>query len=559
MSAPNILGRYKIEAHLGTGAFADVYKATDQTLDRTVALKVLKPTLIADGEAFSRFVREAKITANLFNPHTATVLDLGEADGHYFLAMRYVDGRSLEKILAAGRGLSWDEALKITEQIGGALDFAHKKGLVHRDVKPQNILISNDEEGAVLTDFGLVRAMATSGMTTTGSFLGTPAYMAPEIWEGKDATAATDQYALACVLVEMLTGKVLFDGKTPPAVMAKHFQTPSLPPDLPEHVVIALQRALARSSAERHESIHAFIDSLDDLPQKPRLEPRPVPKRPARKVDGAQPQKQKVKRDLVSGSHLQIRGNRLTVTLATGIDLAFVRIPAGEFLMGTGAFGGFFIDNGPQHKVDLPQYWIGKAPVTNIQYRTFVKATGYLAPDYWGHGKIPKGMEEHPVTEVAWDDARAFCQWASKLIGASILLETIHLPSEAEWEKAARGTDGREYPWGNQEPDKFLCNYDNNVGDTSAVGSYSPAGDSPYGCVDMAGNVWEWTSSSYEKYPFLGKDGRQDETLRKPHAVRGGSWDKDENFMPCSSRFKFDVSDTDFDLGFRCCCNSLRK
>ena len=247
MTIPKTLGRYRIESHLGTGAFADVYKATDQTLERSVALKVLKPTLIADGEAFGRFVQEAKITANLFNPHIATVLDMGEADGHYFLAMRYVDGKSLDKLLAESGALPWEQALDITEQVGEALDFAHKKGLVHRDVKPQNILIS-DEEGVALTDFGLVRAMASSGMTTTGSFLGTPAYMAPEIWEGEDATPATDQYALACVFVEMLTGKVLFDGKTPPAVMAKHFKPVELPTSWPPEIPSDFEPILIKSS-----------------------------------------------------------------------------------------------------------------------------------------------------------------------------------------------------------------------------------------------------------------------------------------------------------------------
>jgi len=126
------------------------------------------------------------VAANLFHPNIATVLDMGEADGRYFIAMRYVDGPSLDNFLAANGPLTWAQALGVTSQIGKALDFAHQNGLVHRDVKPQNIIVSANE-GAVLTDFGLVRAIASSGMTTTGSMLGTPAYMAPEIWEGEEA------------------------------------------------------------------------------------------------------------------------------------------------------------------------------------------------------------------------------------------------------------------------------------------------------------------------------------------------------------------------------------
>ena len=536
MSDPKILGRYKIEAFLGKGAFADVYKGTDTMLKRVVALKVLKPVLMADEEAFARFTREAQVLASLVHPRIAWVWDMGEADGRYFIAMRYVDGKSLDKVLAERGALGWEEVLKITEQVAEALEFAHQQGLVHRDVKPQNILLS-EKEGAVLTDFGLVKALLSSGMTGTGSHLGTPQYMAPELWDGKEASLASDQYALACLIAEMLTGNMLFDGNTP-AVIRKHLMDqPTLSSGLPEHVKGSLRRALSKAPAERFENIRALVDALKVTT----LERKPQP--PTLQKSGSN-----------NGTDRQAtpkKDNELILTLADGVEMVFVHVPAGEFLMGTGTFGGLFNDEGPQHKVHLDEYWIGKAPVTNFQYRAFITTSGKLAPKYWKDGKIPEGKGQHPVTYVSWDDARAFCQWASLKTG-----QTIYLPSEAEWEKAAHGQHGRKYPWGDQKPDKGLCNSNNNVGDTSPVGSYSPAGDSPYGCQDMSGNVWEWTSSLYQKYPYRADDGREVEAGRKTRVLRGGSWDDLDSLVRSALRLRGNPSDSRGNIGFRCSCGT---
>ena len=262
------LGRYKILNHIGVGACADVFKAEDPVLGRIVALKVLKPSLVADSEAFGRFQQEARTLGSLFHSGIATVLDIGEQGGRYFIAMRFVAGKSLDQIVASRGPLPWQEAMAVMDQIGTALEFAHRQGFLHRDVKPQNIIVG--PEGAVLTDFGLAKALQhTVIMTTAGSLLGTPAYMAPEIWEGADATAATDQYALACVLVEMLTGIILFDGKTPPAVMAQHFQPLELPArwpaDVPPGITEVVTRALARAPMQRYSSVSAFLSALHKL------------------------------------------------------------------------------------------------------------------------------------------------------------------------------------------------------------------------------------------------------------------------------------------------------
>jgi len=261
-------GKYEIISALGEGATAFVYHARDTQLKREVALKVLKSALVADGTAFERFMQEAQAAANLFHPHIATVLDMGEAEGRYYIAMRYVAGKSLDKVLGE-RCLSWEDTLKLAGQIGAALDFAHGKGFIHRDIKPSNIIL--DEDGDFwLTDFGLTRAMMSTGLTShTGAVLGTPAYIAPEIWQGEAAKPTTDLYALASVVVEALTGRPLFHGDTPPAVMKKHFDPLELPVErdkgVPDGINAVLEKALAKEPQERWPEGSAFIQALMDL------------------------------------------------------------------------------------------------------------------------------------------------------------------------------------------------------------------------------------------------------------------------------------------------------
>ena len=180
------------------------------------------------------------------------------------------------------------------------------------------------------------------------------------------------------------------------------------------------------------------------------------------------------------------------------IGIEAVKIPAGEFLYG---------DNKEKRRLD--EFWIARTPVTNEQYKFFVDATKHTPPRHWENGRIPAGKEKHPVVYVSWDDAQAFCKWAG-----------ARLPSEQEWEKAARGTDGRTYPWGNQEPDKTRCNFSMNIGDTTPVGNY-PAGAN--GLFDMVGNVWEWCADWYDSQ----QEGR---------VLRGGSFNYDASNVRCAFR-----------------------
>jgi serine/threonine-protein kinase len=253
---------------------------------------------------------------------------------------------------------------------------------------------------------------------------------------------------------------------------------------------------------------------------------------------------------------VKISGDELVIELATDVQMTFVPVPAGAFLMGSNVDDEIAEDDEkPQHEVHLDEYWIGKTPVTNVQYRVFVEATGHEEPGHWEEGIIPKGKEENPVVCVSWHDSVAFCGWLSNVGGKQICL-----PSEAEWEKAARGTDGRTYPWGEQKPDAELCNFDEKVGDTTRVGRYSPQGDSPYGCVDMAGNVWEWTRSLWGKedgnpefgYPYKARDGREDPEAEGKRVRRGGSWLSDEYLLRVANRIRLVSVGGHFSIGFRC-------
>jgi formylglycine-generating enzyme required for sulfatase activity len=243
----------------------------------------------------------------------------------------------------------------------------------------------------------------------------------------------------------------------------------------------------------------------------------------------------------------QIQPRRDLLTIRTPIRLELVRVPAGEFLMGSDpkVDKDASANEQPQHRLYLPEFYIGKYPVTNEQYAAFVKATRQTAPQYWKKSQIPTGKENHPVVNVSWKDVVAFGQWLSQASG-----KVTRLPTEAEWEKAARGGDGWIYPWGNDPPTTKLCNFVGNVGATTPVGQY-PAGTSPCGALDMAGNVWEWTGSLYGPYPYQPEDGRNSPDGKGERVVRGGSWLDFQRYARCAVRDGFVPVNFGTLIGFR--------
>jgi serine/threonine protein kinase/WD40 repeat protein len=265
---------YRVESRIGAGGMAVVLRARDETLGRTVALKVLAPGLAGDAEFRERFVREARAVAAVDHPHIIPVYAAGEANGLLYLAMRYVAGGDLRAVVQREGPLSGDRAITLLSPIASALDAAHAAGLVHRDVKLANILIDaapGRPEHPYLSDFGLAKGAAASatGLTGTGQFLGTPDYAAPEQISGKPARLQTDQYALACVVYSVLTAALPFPRDESMAVLWAHMYEPppsltASRPDLPAAADSVLARALAKAPDDRYASCGEFTGALHD-------------------------------------------------------------------------------------------------------------------------------------------------------------------------------------------------------------------------------------------------------------------------------------------------------
>jgi serine/threonine protein kinase len=269
-------GRYTIERELGRGGMATVYRARDLRHDRAVALKVLHRELAASVGG-DRFAREIRLLAGLNHPHILPLFDSGEHEGAVFYVVPCMSGQSVRTRLDEERQLPLEEALRITREVADALDYAHRSGIIHRDIKPENILL---EEGhAIVADFGVARALkraAGESRTTAGMAVGTPAYMSPEQATGEEELdGRTDQYSLACVLYEMLTGTPPFAGTTPRVTLARRFTEP--PPSLrglrgvPESVDRAISRALSAVPADRFATVRAFSEALEAPPARGRL------------------------------------------------------------------------------------------------------------------------------------------------------------------------------------------------------------------------------------------------------------------------------------------------
>lgn len=262
------IDRYKIQAEIGRGGMARVYRALDTILGRQVALKVLSPQLANDPEFSARFRREGKIVAGLQHPHIVTLFDVGESDGIQYLAMDYIDGRSVYAVIRERDALPGETVAIIIRAVASALDYAHSRGAIHRDIKPQNILI--DTNGRImLTDFGISLSNddESSRLTRTGLFMGTPEYMSPEQVSGNTVDYRTDLYSLAITAYEMFCGEIPFQGNTPDLIVA-HAQKspPSLPTyrnGLPDALIDVLAKSLSKDPVDRYQSGLAFSLAID--------------------------------------------------------------------------------------------------------------------------------------------------------------------------------------------------------------------------------------------------------------------------------------------------------
>lgn len=264
-----ILGnRYEIIRKIGDGGMAFVYEAKDRLLNRTVALKVLRPEFVDDDEFLTKFKREAEAVASLSHPNIVNVYDVGEDGKVHYIVMEFVDGKNLKEIIQDEGILDEYTALDITKQIAMALSAAHKKGIIHRDIKPHNILISNEGRVVKVADFGIAKAVSNSTMTNIGSIIGSVHYFSPEQAKGKFVTNNADLYSLGIVLYEMLIGKVPFRGDSPISIALQHINddidfTSEEKVRIPQSVRTTIKKLTEKSSADRYQSAEELIEDIE--------------------------------------------------------------------------------------------------------------------------------------------------------------------------------------------------------------------------------------------------------------------------------------------------------
>jgi serine/threonine protein kinase len=598
---PRLIGRYDVLDEIGSGGMATVYRARHAEKGVLVALKVMHPHLSDDASFVKRFRREAETARSLLHPNIVRVLDHGVYRGDHFLVMEYVEGATLQQLIQEQGPMTVDQSLDIAAQVTSALVAAHDHGIVHRDIKPQNLMVTPRGEVKVM-DFGIAKAVDLTTVTQTGVFMGSPHYVSPEQARGAgQVDIRSDIYSVGVVLYQMLTGSVPFDGETPWAVLRQHLDAVPTPlrqlrPDISPQVQTLVEKAMAVDPEARYqtplEMLKALEEALTDT-SKTRQELATVVGRLS-KVDK---RRSRIRLPMPAWAFAAIITPLLliafialtsvlqpssptsertaatrTASLLTSTQSAelaavaapsqastaatpttappppgMVLIPAGEFLMGSpGEDPDASEDERPQRLVYLDAFYIDISEVTNAWYAGCVEA-GVCDPPGVSSSQTHDpyydsfDFDDYPVVNVTWNDAQTFCEWAGK-----------RLPNEAEWEKAARGTDGRAYPWGVQFDDGE-GNCGDEMGDTAATGS-CPRGASPYGVQDMAGNVAEWVEDVYQgdyyqEAPDQNPAGPSSGSRR---VVRGGSWQSTATQVRAASRAAAPPDGSDSATGFRC-------
>lgn len=672
-------GKYQIEDLLGAGGMGAVFRAKHIFIGNIVAVKVILPGIGMDASIGERFLREARAAAVIDHPNAIKVTDFGKFGDLLYLVMEFVQGVSLKKLISTEKRIAPMRSVTILEQACAAIDAAHENGIVHRDIKPDNIMLKSNEQGRLtvkVLDFGIAKMNANveSQLTGAGTILGTAQYMSPEQCRGDEIIdRRADVYSLGIVAYEMVTGRLPFVSSTLTGLLVK--QISDTPPPLrtidesiPASVEAVVAKCLAKNPEARFSTAGEFAEAYKNAwgevygfsPSESSVTLTPFsvsqPDLTSYRDSGTlQMSSGPLETGVRSGSGgtklgetkesetLLVRGSKptdetpqavtvsrpSTQTLSGAVEVqspvapppakaksgGLVWAAAGlvaVVLLGGGFFafkqfaggeggpaankpvpakvekapappgsqkpgqagmliiqGGWFQMGSQETDPEKPVHWVyvdtfalDETEVTNAQFMKFVDETRYVTDAEKEHNGVPPSDEnwrkyatteraDHPVVCVSWNDAREYAQWAGK-----------RLPTEAEWEYAARGGVTTRFPWADNEDPSRKANFamnkvargPNDPIPTVKVKSYSANG---YGLFDMSGNVSEWCSDWYDPQfyaasPERNPTGPANATTGKTRVLRGGSWFNELNQVRVSARLSDLPENSQYDIGFRC-------